>query len=241
MDIKRQYVDLLKNKLDDVYNAQNEKIVQIADMFGECMDNGGVVQLFGVKYGTEFVNELNYRAGGIAYYHKMGVEDLVLRKMYTKDSIYKTGEIYNDVTIIDKMYEIYQMDDRDMFCLVSEKGNEPAIIEFAKRIKAKGQKLVAVVSKAAYDKAQGTLLDYADAWIDMMASDPDLALDIDGDKVGQLGSTTTNIIAQMITAELYRYFIEKHDKAPVLLSANVKGADVHNNDLTDPYERRIRL
>ena len=240
MDVKRQFVDLLTKRLDEAYNAQHEKIAKVADVFGECIDNGGVVQLFGVKYGVEFVNELNYRAGGIAQYHKLAVEDLTLRKHFDKDSIYKTGEIYNDLSVIDLFYHYYQMDDRDMFVFVSETGNEPVVIEFAKRVKAKGQKVVAVVNKKTYDKVGGTLLDYADEWLDMMADEPDFAMEVAGVKVGALGSTTTDIIAQMITAELYRYFIDKHGKAPVLLSANVKGADVHNNALTDPYERRIR-
>lgn len=240
MDIKRQYIDVLNQRVDEVYNAQKDKIVKVAHIFGECMDNQGVVQLFGVKHAIEFVNELNYRAGGIAQFHKLALQDLMLRKKLSKDADFKTCEAYNDISIIDQLYEIYQMDDRDMFVFVSEAGNEPLVIEWAKRVKQKGQKIVAVVNKKTYDRVGGTLLDYADEWLDMMADDPDLALDINGTKFGQIGSTTTDIIAQMITAELYNYYIEKHGKAPVLLSANIKGADVHNNALTDPFERRIR-
>ena len=73
----------------------------------------------------------------------------------------------------------------------------------------------------------------------MQSECPDLAVDVDGVKAGQTGTTVTNIIAQMLTAELYKYFIEKHGSAPVLLSANIKGADVHNNGLTDPYGKRV--
>ena len=74
----------------------------------------------------------------------------------------------------------------------------------------------------------------------MCADDPDVALDIEGVKTGQLSSTVTNVIAQMLTAEVYKYFVDHGKKAPVLLSANVKGADAHNNAFTDPYGRRIR-
>ena len=72
------------------------------------------------------------------------------------------------------------------------------------------------------------------------ADEPDLALDIDGIRTGQLSSTVCNVIAQMITAEIYNCFVSKGKEAPVLLSANIKGADVHNNSLTDPYGRRVR-
>jgi len=241
VDIKRSYLDALDKRLDDVFALQHDKIVKVANMFGDCMENKGVVQLFGVKHAVEFVNELNYRAGGIAQYHKIGLNDLMLRKELSKDADFITGEAYKNIKLIDRFYEIYQMDDRDMFVFVSERGDEPIVIEWAKRIKAKGQKIVAVVNKKTYDKVGGTLLDYADLWLDMMADEVDTALNIGDLKIGQLGSTTADIIAQMITAELYRYYVEKGKPVPVLLSANVKGSDVHNNALTDPFERRIRL
>ena len=110
----------------------------------------------------------------------------------------------------------------------------------AKRAKANGQKVVGVVNKKSYDKVNGTLLDHCDAWLDMGADEPDTALEVNGVKVGQLSSTVANVIAQMLTAEIYKWFIDHGKQAPVLLSANIKGADVHNNALTDPYGRRIR-
>ncbi len=127
-----------------------------------------------------------------------------------------------------------------MYCLVSFYGNEPLIVELARRAKEKGQKVVAVVNRKSYDKYGGKLLDYADLYLDMDADEPDLALDIDGVKTGQLSSTVCNVIAQMITAEVYNSFVSKGKEAPVLLSANIKGADIHNNSLTDPYGRRVR-
>ena len=239
MDIKKQYLDLLKQKIEHAYDTQLEKIEKVARMFGECMDNGGVVQLFGVRHGIEFVNELNYRAGGIAPFHKHQLADMMIRHMCTKDEVYKTGEIYNRPEVYDQLTAFYDLDDRDMYVLVSERGNEPLVLEYAKRAKEMGQKIVAVVNMKYYEKYGGTLLDYADEYLDMQSECPDLAIDIDGVKAGHTGTTVTNIMAQMLTAELYKYFIEKHGTAPVLLSANVKGADVHNNGLTDPYGKRV--
>ena len=94
--------------------------------------------------------------------------------------------------------------------------------------------------KKAYDKTNSNLLEYCDEYLDMECEDPDIAIDLDGIKIGQLSSTVTNVLAQMLTAEIYSYFIDKGKDAPVLLSANINGADVHNNSLTDPYGRRIR-
>ena len=239
MDIMKQYFDLIREKVDDAYAKENDRFSQIAAMFGECMENLGVVQLFGVRHGEEFVNELNYRAGGIAPFHGLKLKDLVLKEMIDQKDI-DSGAIYDDLSVADKFEQAYDLDDRDMYCLVSFYGNEPLIIELARRAKAKGQKVVGVVNKRSYDRYGGTLLDYCDAWLDMGADDPDTALEIDGLKIGQLSSTVSNVIAQMLTAEIYQYYVRSGKEAPVLLSANINGADVHNDSLTDPYGRRIR-
>ncbi len=239
MDIKKMYFDMVKSGITTAYHAQKEKIVQIAEMFGQCMENGGVVQLFGVRHGEEFVNELNYRAGGIAPFHALRFRNLVLKEMLDQKEI-DSGAAYEDIGIIEKFNQIFKLDDRDMYCLVSNNGTEKLVIELAKRAKEKGQKVVGVVNLKSYEKAGGTLLDYCDIYLDMMADDPDVAIDLDGLKIGQVGNTVSNVLAQMLTAEIYNYYVSHGKEAPVLLSANVKGADVHNNSLTDPYEGRIR-
>ena len=239
MDIMKQYFDLLKMKVDEAYDLQKGKIERVAELFGRCMENEGVVQLFGVNHGEEFVNELNYRAGGIAPFHGLKLKDLILKEMIRQEDI-DSGAIYNDVSVADKFESIYDLDDRDMYCLVSFYGNEPLTLEIARRVKERGQKLVAVVNKRSYDKVGGSLLEYCDEWLDMSADEPDTALCLEGVKVGQLSSTVANCIAQMLTSEIFAWFAKQGKVAPVLLSANIKGADVHNDSLTDPYGRRIR-
>ena len=239
MDIKKRYFELIKERIKDAYDLQIDKIKEVANFFGECVEKGGVIQLFGVRHGEEFVNELNYRAGGLAPFHALRLKDMMLKGLIDQDDI-DSGVIYDDLSLIDKFPEAFEMDERDMYCIVSFYGDEPVAIEIARRAKERGQSVVAVVNKKSYDLHGGTLLDYADVYLDMNAEEPDLALDIDGHMVGQISSTITNVIAQMITAEFYDYYVRQGKEAPVLLSANIKGADVHNNSLTDPYGRRIR-
>ena len=239
MDIKKAYFELIKERVSDAYEKQKDQIRAVAGLFFECMENNGVVQLFGVRHGEEFVNELNFRAGGIVPFHGLKLKELVLKELLKQEEI-DSGDVYSDFGVIDKFAQIYDLDDRDMYCLVSFYGNEPLIVELARRVKEKGQKVVAVVNRKSYDLHGGKLLDYADLYLDMNADEPDLALDIDGTKTGQLSSTVTNVIAQMITAEVYNCFVSAGKEAPVLLSANVKGADIHNSSFTDPYGRRVR-
>ena len=239
MDVMKRYFELIKSTVNDTYEDQKDRIREVAGLFGDCMENGGVVQLFGVRHGEEFMNELNYRAGGIAPFHGLKLRDMMLKNMISQEDI-DSGAIYSDLSVIDRFYDAFEMDDRDMYCLISFYGNEPLTVEIARRARENGQKVVAVVNKKSYDAVGGTLLDYADAYLDMASEEPDIAMTINDVKVGQISSTVSNVIAQMLTAEIYDYFVSRGKEAPVLLSANIKGSDVHNNSLTDPYGRRVR-
>lgn len=238
-DVKRQFVDLVLQKIDENYEMQHEKITKVAHLFGDCMMNGGVVQLFGHKLNEEFVNELNFRAGGITPFHAIKAKDAALRGLLDKSLA--QGEFLNHPEVIDTVLSPYILDDRDMYCLISMNGNEPFVLELAKKVKANGQKLVVVTNMATYRKSGGTLVEYADEYLDFGAEEPDLAVEINGAKYGQWGTTIGSVIAQQITAELYNYFMEKEGHAPVLLSANLHGSDKHNNDSVLKYGgKRIR-
>ncbi len=243
-DVKKEYFDLVKRQIEETYTTQIESIKTVANIIHEHMVNGGVIQLFGTKHGNEFVNELNYRAGGLAPYHGMNVDILDLHDEINHKKI-ADGSIYEDISIIPTLLAHYKLDERDMIILVSQYGNEPVLVELAKMYKDKGQKVIAVINKASYDVAErlhegGKLLDYADVWLDMGSPEPDIAMTVKGVKVGQTSSTIANVLAQMLTAEVYACYEKNGIEAPVLLSANLKGADEHNNSLTGLYEGRVR-
>ena len=245
MDVKKEYFDLLKGQIQDAYLEQSEKMKKVANVICDTMENGGVVQLFGSRHANEFVNELNYRAGGLAPYHGMNVSILDLNGLVDHEVI-ATNKIYDDTSYLDLLLSQYKLDDRDMIIVVSQYGNEPLVVELAKRYHDKGQKVVAVVNMASYEVSKPEhesgkkLLDFADMYLDMGSSEPDTALEVAGYRVGQTSSTVANVIAQMLTGEVYNCFKERGKEAPVLLSANLKGADAHNNALTDVYEGRVR-
>ena len=237
-DIKREYVDILLKQIDIAYDSQKEKISRIAKMFYECQANMGVVQLFGHKLNEEFVNELNYRAGGLVPFHAIKAKESAMQGKLAKELV-QTGEYLYKPETIDIVTSVYELDDRDMYVLVSINGNEPFVIEMARRAKEKGQKVVAVVNMASYKKNGGTLLDYADEYLDMGAEEPDLAVEVNGIKAGQFGTTISSVLAQMLTLENYQLFIDDNKEAPILLSANLAGSDAHNHELCIPYGKRV--
>ncbi len=229
------------NLLEITKEEQRKTIEKVAAMMGECMKENGIVQLFGIDHGRAFSMELGYRAGGLMPFHQFNTKDLALRGVISEEEYQREG--FNDCEdMAEKLWDLYLVEPTDMFILVSLSGCEGLIIETALQAKQKGHKVVAVVTKELSDASISKhssgkkLVEIADIVIDTGAKNPDLLLGVDGThKVNQIATIAGNVIAQMITAEVYRYLKEQGTECPVLLSANIKGADVHNKELSDKY------
>ncbi|MEA5027028.1 hypothetical protein SDC9_105105 [bioreactor metagenome] len=227
--------------LDKVSQTQQAPIKATAKMMGDCMLDNGIVQLFGINHNHAFTMELFYRAGGLMPFHGFNPRDLVLRGIVSKEEYDQPDFLYRK-DIIDMMWKTYNVLDNDMFILASDLGNEGCVIDMAIKVKENGHKLVVVTSLTEAKKVPckhpsgKKLYELADIVIDSCVDNPDVVIDLGNNvKINQMATLTGNTIAQMITAETYKYLVELNVDAPVLLSANVRGADVHNREISDKY------
>lgn len=240
MDIKRQVFDEIISRYHKMFAFEKANIERIAECIMKCIANQGVVQVCGVGHAEEFANELNYRAGGIAPVHALRVDDLYVRGIINEQ---EKKEFYRNRNNYLKFVELYDLRDEDLYILVSLTGSEPLLIEIAKQAKEKAQTVIVICNQADITSAvkqEETIFDYCDYALDICAEQKDMLVEISGVKVGQSWTTTANVMAQMITGEVYHCYQKAGKECPILLSANLKDADIHNNALTDIYGRRVR-
>ena len=236
----RFYCSAMK-QLEFMKENQRTNIGKAAEMFAACMNDNGIIQLVGVDHGRSFAMELGYRAGGLMPFHQFNAKDLALRGVLSQQDI-KPQNFNNNPEYAQKLVDLYKIEPTDMFLCTSRTGCEPVLVEIAKMAKKHGHKVIAVVSKKASQKymemnpAADNILNYSDLILDTCTEEVDTVVDIDGrQKAGQLNTICGNVLAQMITAETYRYFKNHGIDCPVLFSANVTGADVHNRKISDKY------
>jgi uncharacterized phosphosugar-binding protein len=232
------------SRLELVKKSQRDNISKAAEIFADCMKDNGIIQLVGVDHGRSLAMELGYRAGGLMPFHQFNSKDLALRGELQREDV--IPEIFNNnIANAQKWLDLYNINPKDMFLLTSRTGSEPVLIELAKLVKKHGHKIIAVESVKAKEHYQNTnpgsdnISNYAELVIDTCTDANDTVVDVDGQhKVGQLNTICGNVIAQMLTAETYRY-LKNHDMdCPVLLSVNVKGADAYNRKISDQYVGR---
>ncbi len=234
------YFKVAKNYINKASNAQKKNIIDASMLACECMDDDGIVQLVGVNHGREFAMELGYRAGGLMPFHQFNIRDLALRGHIDEETL-NNPEIINNEGLAQKWIDIYNIDKNDMYLFSSDDGCEPLLIELARIVKNDNRKVIVVVplekvreSISKHSKGY-KITDFADVIIDLGVDGDTTALDINGVQLNQVSTIVGNVIAQMMTAEMYRHFKQQNKECPVLLSANVKGADVHNRALAEKY------
>ncbi|MFV0255070.1 MAG: sugar isomerase domain-containing protein [Erysipelotrichaceae bacterium] len=243
MKTSKDFFEVVKQNLFQVKESQRENIFQAAKMLGDCMGENGVVQLFGVDAGYAFSMELGYRAGGLMPFHIIKNDDLALRGYLSEAELYDRN-INNREELARNLYGLYRIEPNDLF-LICDYGNLAITIEMALLAKNFGHTVVAVVNKKLNESIDSNhssgkkIMEIADLVIDNCAEISDAITEFDGEhKINQVASINGNVIAQMLTAETYSYIKSLGKDCPILLSANIKGADVHNRKLSDKYLAR---
>jgi uncharacterized phosphosugar-binding protein len=230
--------------IDDLRRTQTQAIREAAGLLAERMLRGGVVQVFGTGHSRAFAMEMAGRAGGLVPVHAMAMEDLALRGLRPADDL-RDLTLERRPEIAHELLTLYDIRQEDAFIVVSSSGRNGSTVELALTARQRGHPVVAVTSMehtAAVTSRHPSgrrLFEVADLVIDNRAPLGDAVLSIgDGLRVCAVSSITGAFIAQGLTAEIVRHHQEAGVKPPVLISANVEGADTHNDALRQRYAGR---
>lgn len=223
--------------LDQAKNTQAQALVTMAQAMGDVMIDNGLIQLLGVGPDRAFAMELGYRAGGLMPYHQINLKDLVLRGHIPAEAM-KEPHFSDREDLAEKLWHLYNIQAQDALLVYAAAEVSGVALGVAKLAKAENKKIFFVGNVKSVTRFQNgkTLLALSDFILDLCTPEEDTILTLEGNiKITQVANVVGNIFAQMLTAETYRYLKDKDLEAPVLLSANVTGADVHNRKISDVY------
>lgn len=228
-----------------VRSTQMENIRRAAGILADRLLRGGVVHVFGTGHSRAFAMEMAGRAGGLAPVHAMALEDLALRGVRPAGDL-EDPTLERDPEVGRQVLRLYDIRPEDAFVVVSNSGRNGSTVELALTAKRHGHPVVAVTSMQHTTRVTSRhpsgkrLFEVADVVIDNGAPFGDALLDAgDGIRVCSVSSITGAFIAQGITAEIVRRYREAGKVPPVFVSANVDGADEHNEQLRQAYAGRI--
>lgn len=232
--------------IEKLKETQVGNIAKAANLLTERMMNNGVVHIFGTGHSKCFGMELCNRAGGLVPMNKITLDDLALNGVIESVDL-KDPNLERNPEIAHKLWNLYNIEKEDAFIIVSNSGRNGSIIEFASLVKEKGMPLI-VVTSLDHTQSVGSrhpsgkkLYEFGDVVIDNCGPKGDALISINGldMRVCSISSITGGFIAQALTGEIIKGYLDKGVKPPILISFNVDGADKHNQNLFKMYEGRI--
>jgi uncharacterized phosphosugar-binding protein len=240
-----EFLAVARDAMAQVEATQLGAIGRASVVLAERMRAGGVVQVFGTGHSRSFSMEMAGRAGGLVPVHAMYLADLALSGRYPVDEM-KDPAFERRPEIARELFGLYDVRPEDAFIIVSSSGRNGSTVEMALAAAERELPVVVVTSMAHTSEVTSRhpsgkrLFELGDIVIDNCAPYGDAVLGTgSGPKICAVSSATGAVIAQALTAEIAARYREHGEEPPVLVSANVDGADDHNARLRGRYGARI--
>lgn len=240
-----EFFAVARDAIAQVERTQTDAIKRASVLLAERICGGGVVQVFGTGHSRSFAMEMAGRAGGLVPVHAMYLADLALSGRYRAEEM-RDPSFERRPEIARELFGLYDVRPEDAFVVVSASGRNGSTVEMA-LIAAERRLPVVAVTSMAHTSAVSSrhpsgkrLFELGDVVIDNCAPFGDAVLDTGkGAKMCAVSSATGAVIAQALTAEIAARYHERGDEPPVLVSANIDGADLHNARVRAQYGARI--
>ena len=230
----------------ELKTTQIDKIREAGKVLAESILNGGVVHIFGTGHSKVFSMEMSGRAGGLIPMHAIMMDKLVFEGGVTEEEL-RSPEFERDPEVAHRLWGLYSIDERDAFIVISNSGRNGAIVEFASMVKERKMPLIVITSMEHSSRTTSRhpsgkkLYEFGDIVIDNYGPEGDSLIPVEGlpMKACSISSITGAFIAQGLTAEIVKNYIEKGRVPPLYISSNIDGGDAHNNKLKKEYAGRI--
>jgi uncharacterized phosphosugar-binding protein len=240
------YLDALAPIMARVSRQAGGPVQQAAELVVASLRAGGVVQAFGTGHSEALAMELAGRAGGLVPTNRISLRDVVIFGGESPE-VLGDGLLERDPQVAHRLYDLAAVAAADVFVIGSNSGVNGAVVEFARLVKERGHRLIAITSFTqttgvdSRHPSGAKLIDHADVALDNGAPYGDAVLPLPGGGTAcAVSSITAALLAQLVVAEAVRRLLEAGEAPPVYVSANVPGGYEHNSTLEARYVGRIR-
>jgi uncharacterized phosphosugar-binding protein len=238
------YFKKIKQLIDTVEKDEIGALNHAASKIAECIQNNGILHVFGCGHSHMLGEELFYRAGGLVPVSPILIEDLMLHKGAVRSS-----KLERQNGLGREFMQHISIEPGDVMIVASTSGRNPVPIDVADTARERGAFVIAITSPR-YANTQSSrhssgkyLYQAGDLTIDNHIEAGDTLMKEEALDIG-FGSGSTIIgmaILNGIITEAVNIMISKGFTPPIFKSGNVDGTMEHNRKLIDRYKNRIPM
>lgn len=238
------YFEKIQEKLQAVQTTEADKIARLAQKISSCIQQDGIIHLFGCGHSHILSEEVFYRAGGLVPINPILVEPLMLHEGAVRSSQLEKSEGY----AADFMNG-QDIQNQDVVIVISTSGKNPVPIDVALLAKETGAYVVSISSfdyvenETSRHQSGKFLSEVVDLAINNHSVVGDAVLTDERVSVPFSPSSTVvgAAILNSVMAGAIEHMVEEGFEPPIFISGNVDGSNDHNEGLIEKYSRRIPL
>ncbi|BDD01234.1 SIS domain-containing protein [Persicobacter psychrovividus] len=244
-----KYLDQM-DRIRQVVAGQSEVIKEVAKLFAQTIASDHMVHLFGSGHSRMMVEEMWPRYGSFPGFNPIVELSLSFHNLVVGANGQRQAMFLENVPgLADRILRNFDLSDQDTALVISSSGCNIAPIEMAEGFKAKGLKVVALVSS---DHLEGSdskdargkkLTDFADYILDTGAPLGDAMIHIEGlDTPVAPGSTLGGVaLINCIKAETAALLHQMGKSPKVLSSGKIVGQQRATELFEAAYDQHARL
>lgn len=238
----RTFKDELSILLDTLYDSQKDNIEAAARAFKECIENDGVVHVFGSGHSVGLGIDIKDRVGALVPIHIMEMSDFVTKGGISAEEFMDRKNIFERKPgVASRLYDLYDIRPQDLFIVISNSGINGIVIDIADLAKKNGHKIIIITSmkhtlaEEPRHPSGKKLYEFGDIVIDNCGPHGDALIQTPGvAKVCSVSSICNNCIAQAMAARTVELLKEDAYEIPIL-----NGDPEHDEIIRKKYEGRV--
>jgi uncharacterized phosphosugar-binding protein len=220
----KEIFEMLHAMIAEIEATQTESIQAAAKLVADCLEKDGLVHVFGTGHSHLLVEELFFRAGGIANVSPILDSGLMLHESALTSTDLERLEGYAAIVL-----KRYNFSPGDVMIIISNSGRNQVPIEAAMEARKMGLPVIAVTAKS-YSARQASrhssgkrLFELADVVLDNCGKPGDAALEIEGLPMRAFPTSTITgaILVNAVVYEAVKQLLARGVTPPLLVSANI--------------------
>ena len=240
-------IDLYFKRVYEIFNKvldeERDNIEKCAKCFANAIEKKRKIFAFGCSHGAIIVEELFYRAGGLAVINPIFNPALMLNiRPATLTSDFERMEGQSAALL-----DASGASKGDCILIHSVSGRNPGVIEMALHAKKQDMTVIGLTNvtyssaSKSRDKSGKRLFEICDICIDNHGDFGDSAVELPGlaSKAGPTSTVIGAAIANSISVRTAEILLKRGITPPVFSSANIDGSDEINKKIFQEYADRI--
>lgn len=236
------YFTVVQSLLDEIYKTQKSNMEKAAKVCSECIQNDGIIHVFGCGHSHMLAEEVFDRAGGLVPVNAILEPGLMLHTGARKSSGLERMEGYARL-----IFNNYNIEPNDVIFVASTSGINPVPIEMAMTASEKGIKVIGITSSSYFDsksrhKSGKLLYQVVDFYIDNRVPKGDASLSVENTnvKTAPVSTIAGVYILNSVLAQTVEFLAQKGVKPLVYVSGNIEKADDAEDLCLDKYINRLK-